>query len=73
MNNIVITIQIILVALSIIFNFLIDDVAVFTTVFIHIVIFVLYNMVVENIVQYGYLIKKFAKFMMKLTLCDILN
>ncbi len=61
MNNIVITIQIILVVSSIIFNFLIDDVAVFTTVFIHIVIFVLYNIVVENIVEYGYLRKKFAK------------
>lgn len=61
MNNIVITIQIILVVLSIIFNFLIDDVAVFTTVFIHIVIFVLYNIVVENIVEHGYLRKKFAK------------
>lgn len=61
MNSIVITIQIILVVLSIIFNFLIDDVAVFITVFIHIAIFVLYNIVVESIVEYGYLIKKFAK------------
>ena len=61
MNNIVITIQIILVVLSIIFNFLIDDAAVFITVFIHIAIFVLYNIVVESIVEYGYLRKKFAK------------
>ncbi len=61
MNNIVIAIQIILVVLSIVFNFLIDDVAVFTTVFVHIMIFVLYNIVVENIVEYGYLRKKFAK------------
>ena len=61
MNNIVIAIQIILVVLSIIFNFLIDDFAVFITVFIHIAIFVLYNIVVESVVEYGYLRKKFAK------------
>ena len=61
MNNIVIIIQIVLVALSVIFNFLIDDSAVFITVFIHIGIFVLYNIVVESIVEYGYLRKKFAK------------
>ena len=61
MNNIVIAIQIILFILSFIFNFLIDDSAVFTTVFIHIGIFVLYNIVVESIVEYGYLRKKFAK------------
>ena len=60
-NNIVITIQIILVILSIVFNFYIDDSAVFITVFIHIVIFVLYNIVVESIIEYGYLRKKFAK------------
>ena len=61
MNNIVIIIQIILVILSIVFNFYIDDSAVFITVFIHIVIFVLYNIVVESIIEYGYLRKKFAK------------
>lgn len=61
MNNIVIAIQLILFILSIAFNFLIDDSAVFTTVFIHIGIFVLYNIVVESIVEYGYLRKKFAK------------
>ncbi|MBQ7957563.1 MAG: hypothetical protein IJ279_05940 [Clostridia bacterium] len=61
MNNIVIIIQIVLVALSVIFNFLIDDFAVFITVFIHIAIFVLYNIVVESIVEYGYLRKKFVK------------
>ena len=61
MNNIVIIIQIVLVALSVIFNFLIDDFAVFITVFIHIAIFVLYNGIVESIVEYGYLRKKFAK------------
>ena len=61
MNNIVITLQIVLVILSIVFNFLIDDSAVFITVFIHIAIFVLYNIVVESIVEYGYLRKKFAK------------
>lgn len=52
MNNIVIIIQIVLVALSVIFNFLIDDFAAFITVFIHIAIFVLYNIVVESIVEY---------------------
>ena len=61
MNNIVIAIQIILFILSIAFNFLIDNSAVFITVFIHIGIFVLYNIVVESIVEYGYLRKKFAK------------
>ena len=61
MNNIVITLQIVLVILSIVFNFLIDDSAVFITVFIHIAIFVLYNIVVESVVEYGYLRKKFAK------------
>ena len=61
MNNIVITIQIILVVLSIIFNFLIDDFVAFITVIIHIAIFILYNVIVESIVEYGYLRKKFAK------------
>ena len=61
MNNIVIAIQVILFILSVAFNFLIDDSAVFITVFIHIGIFVLYNIVVESIVEYGYLRKKFAK------------
>ena len=61
MNNIVITLQIVLVILSIVLNFLIDDSAVFITVFIHIAIFVLYNIVVESVVEYGYLRKKFAK------------
>ncbi len=61
MNNFVIAIQIILVVLSIIFNFLIDDFAVFITVFVHIALFVVYNGIVENIVEYGYLRKKFAK------------
>ena len=62
MNNIVITLQIVLVILSIVFNFLIDDSAVFVTVFIHIAIFVLYNIVVESVVEYGYLRKKFYSF-----------
>ena len=61
MNNIVIAIQIVLGVLSVIFNFFIDDCAVFITVFIHIAIFVLYSIVVESIVEYGYLRKKFAK------------
>ncbi len=61
MNNIVIVIQLILVTLSIIFNFLIGDFAVFITVFVHIAIFVFYNIIVENIVEYGYLRKKYAK------------
>ena len=61
MNNIVIAIQVILFILSVAFNFLIDDSAVFITVFIHIGIFVLYNIVVESIVENSYLRKKFAK------------
>ncbi len=61
MNNIVIAIQFILVILSVVFNFLFDDIAVFVTVFIHIVIFVLYNSVAENIIDCSYLRKKYAK------------
>ena len=60
MNNIVITLQIVLVILSIVFNFLIDDSAVFITVFVHIAIFVLYTGIVESIVDY-YLRNKYAK------------
>ncbi len=61
MNNVVIGIQIALVALSIIFNFVIDDVAVFLTVFIHVSISVLYNIIVENIIEYSFLRKKYAR------------
>lgn len=61
MNNIVIALQIILVVLSVIFNFFFDDTVVFITIFIHIAIYVLYNIVIENIVEYGFLRKKYAK------------
>ncbi len=60
-NNFAIVIQIILFILSIVFNFILDDGAVFMTVFIHTGIFVLYNIVVENIIEYGFLRKKYAK------------
>ena len=60
-NNIFIALQTILVILSVIFNFLTDDSTVFLTVFIHVAIFVLYNCIVESIVEYGYLRKKYSK------------
>lgn len=60
-NNFAIVIQSILFVLSIVFNFVLDDGTVFMTVFIHTGIFVLYNIVVENIIEYGFLRKKYAK------------
>lgn len=60
-NNFAIVIQIVLFVLSIVFNFILDDGAVFITVFIHTGIFVLYNIVVESIIEYGFLRKKYAK------------
>lgn len=65
-NNIFIAVQIIFVVLSIIFNFIADDSTVFITVFVHIALFVLYNIFVENIVIYGYLSKKYEKIWVKM-------
>ncbi len=60
-NNFTIVIQSIFFVLSIVFHFILDDGAVFMTVFIHTGIFVLYNIVVENIIEYGFLRKKYSK------------
>lgn len=60
-NNVFITVQILLLALGIALNFIADDTKVFVAVFAHIGLFVLYNAVVENIVEYGFLRKKYAK------------
>lgn len=65
-NNIFIAVQITFVVLSIIFNFIADDSTVFITVFVHIALFVLYNIFVENIVIYGYLSKKYEKIWVKM-------
>lgn len=60
-NKIFIALQCVFVVLSIVFNFVLDDAAVFITVFIHTGIFVVFNIIVENIVDYGYLRKKYLK------------
>lgn len=61
LNKVFIALQVIFTLLSIIFNIVSDDPTVFVTVFIHIGLFVVYNIVVENIVEYGYIRKKFKK------------
>lgn len=60
-NNIFIALQIILVTLSVIFNFIANDGKVFLTVFIHIGVFVIYNGIAESIIEYSWLRKKYAK------------
>ena len=60
-NNIFIVLQMVLLVLSVMLNFICDDVTVFLTVFIHVGLFVVFNIVVENIVNYGYLMKKYEK------------
>lgn len=59
-NKIFIALQIILVVLSVIFNFIFDDVTVFWVVFAHVVIFVIYNIIVENITT-NYLRTKYSE------------
>lgn len=60
-NNIFVVVQMVLLVLSVMLNFICDDVKVFLTVFIHVGLFVVFNIVVENIVNYGYLMKKYEK------------
>ena len=60
-NNIFIVLQILLIALSVVLNFVCDDTKVFLTIFIHIGLFVIFNIVVENIANYGYIMKKYEK------------
>lgn len=60
-NNIFIILQTVLIVLSVVLNFASDDASVFITVFIHVGIFVLYNIIAENIIEYGFLRKRYAK------------
>ena len=60
-NNIFIILQTVLLVLSVVLNLASDDASVFITVFIHVGIFVLYNIIAENIIEYGFLRKMYAK------------
>jgi len=60
-NNIFIILQTVLLVLSVVLNIASDDISVFITVFIHVGIFVLYNIIAENIIEYGFLRKMYAK------------
>lgn len=60
-NKIFTGVQIVLLALSVVLNFTCDDAAVFITTFTHVGMFVLYNIIVENIIEYGFLRKRYAK------------
>ncbi len=58
-NKIFIVLQIILLGISILFNFIFDDTVAFVTIFSHVGIFVLFNIFIENMIEYGYIIKKY--------------
>ena len=60
-NNIFVVVQMFLLVLSVVLNFVCDDTKVFLTVFIHIGLFVLFNIIIENMVNYGYIMKKYDK------------
>ena len=60
-NNIFIALQIVMLVLSIVLNFVCDDVRVFLTIFVHVGLFSIFNIVVENIANYGYIMKKYEK------------
>ena len=60
-NNIFIVLQIVMLILSVVLNFICDDVRVFLTIFVHVGLFSIFNIVVENIVNYGYIMKKYEK------------
>lgn len=60
-NNIFIALQIVMLVLSIVLNFICDDVRVFLTIFVHVGLFSIFNIVVENIANYGYIMKKYEK------------
>ena len=60
-NNIFIVLQMILIVLSVALNFICDDTKVFLTIFFHIGLFVIFNIVIENIANYGYIMKKYEK------------
>lgn len=58
-NKIFIVLQIILLGISILFNFIFDDTVAFVAIFSHVGIFVLFNIFIENMTEYGYIIKKY--------------
>ena len=58
-NKIFIFLQIILLGISILFNFIFDDTVAFVAIFSHVGIFVLFNIFIENMTEYGYIIKKY--------------
>ncbi len=60
-NNIFVVVQMLLLVLSVVLNSICDDTKVFLTVFIHIGLFVLFNIIIENMVNYGYIMKKYDK------------
>ncbi len=60
-NNIFIILQIVMLILSVVLNFVSDDIKVFLTIFVHTGLYVVFNIIVENIVNYGYIMKKYEK------------
>lgn len=60
-NNIFIVLQIVMLILSVVLNFIYDDTKVFLTVFVHIGMFVIFNIITENIADYGFIRKKYEK------------
>ena len=58
-NKIFIFLQIVLLGISVLSNFIFDDTIVFITIFSHVGIFVLFNIFIENMTEYGYIIKKY--------------
>lgn len=60
-NNIFIALQSVMLVLSVVLNFICDDVRVFLTMFVHVGLFSIFNIVVENIANYGYIMKKYEK------------
>ena len=66
-NKVVICLQAVLFAASIVLNFIHGSEGAFIGLFVHIAVFVLHNVVVENIVEYGYLRVKYV------SLCDAVN
>ncbi len=60
-NNIFIALQIVMLVLSVVLNFVSNDIKVFLTIFVHTGLYVVFNIIVENIVNYGYIMKKYEK------------
>ena len=66
-NMLAICLQALLFTASIVLNFIHGSEGAFIGLFVHIAVFVLHNVVVENIVEYGYLRVKYV------SLCDAVN